>query len=117
MAQRPIGRHPARLPDPANCLTCATGTSRCPPAAAGDPDTVRQPDLEHYSSRYFQVDAQRDGVVCTANAGGVTTKNSSYPRSELREMNGDQLASWSNRSGTHTLSVRQAVTRLPTAKP
>jgi hypothetical protein len=42
--------------------------------------------------------------VCTANAGGVTTKNSTYPRSELREMNGDEMASWSNRTGTHTLT-------------
>jgi hypothetical protein len=56
-------------------------------------------------------------VVFTADAGGVTTKNSTYPRSELREMNGDEMASWSNRTGTHTLSVRQAVTELPKAKP
>ena len=88
-----------------------------PTGSAGDPDTVHQPDLERYSSPFFQVDEQRDGVVCTANAGGVTTKNSSYPRSELREMSGDKPASWSNRSGTHTLAVRQAVTQLPTAKP
>jgi hypothetical protein len=32
-------------------------------------------------------------------------------------MNGAEMASWSNRTGTHTLSVRQAVTELPTAKP
>ncbi len=56
-------------------------------------------------------------MVFTANAGGVTTKNSSYPRSELREMTGDRQASWTNGSGTHTLAVRQAVTQLPTAKP
>jgi len=31
-------------------------------------------------------------------------------------MNGDQHASWSNTSGTHTLSARQAVTALPPAK-
>jgi hypothetical protein len=88
-----------------------------PTGSAGDPDTVRQPDLDGYSSRFFQVDARGDGVVFTANAGGVTTKNSTYPRSELREMNGAEMASWSNRAGTHTLSVRQAVTELPTAKP
>jgi hypothetical protein len=91
-------------------LTLPTGT-------AGKPDTVEQPDLDGYSSSFFQVDPQRDGVVFTANAGGVTTKNSTYPRSELREMNGDQKASWSNRTGTHTLTVRQAVTELPKAKP
>ena len=88
-----------------------------PTGGDGDPDTVHQPDLERYSSPFFQVDDQRDGVVCTAKAGGVTTKNSSYPRTELREMNGAEQASWSNRSGTHTLAVRQAVTQLPKAKP
>ena len=88
-----------------------------PTGSAGHPDTVRQPDLDGYSSRFFQVDPRGDGVVFTANAGGVTTKNSTYPRSELREMNGDEMASWSNRTGTHTLSVRQAVTELPKAKP
>lgn len=88
-----------------------------PTGSAGRPDTVEQPALDRYSSAFFQVDAQRDGVVFTANAGGVTTKNSSYPRSELREMNGNEKASWSNTTGTHTLAVRQAVTELPKAKP
>jgi hypothetical protein len=91
-------------------LTLPTGSS-------GEPDTVRQPDLISYSSPFFQLDPARDGVVCTSNAGGVTTANSSYPRSELREMDGDKLASWSNESGTHTMEVRQAVTQLPKAKP
>ena len=102
---------PSQLLDLRNWyLTLPTGSS-------GKPDTVRQPDLDGYSSRFFQVDPRGDGVVFTANAGGVTTKNSTYPRSELREMNGDEMASWSNRTGTHTLSVRQAVTELPKAKP
>lgn len=91
-------------------LTLPTGSS-------GQPDTVRQPELIGYSSPFFQLDPSRDGVVCTSNAGGVTTANSSYPRAELREMDGDKLASWSNESGTHTLEVRQAVTQLPKAKP
>jgi hypothetical protein len=91
-------------------LTLPTGSS-------GEPDTVRQPALAAYSSQFFQLDPARDGVVLTSNAGGVTTANSTYPRSELREMDGDKLASWSNKSGTHTLEVRQAVTQLPKAKP
>ena len=107
---RPATR-PSQLLDLRNWyLTLPTGS-------AGHPDTVRQPDLDGYSSRFFQVDPRGDGVVFTADAGGVTTKNSTYPRSELREMNGAEMASWSNRAGTHTLSVRQAVTELPTAKP
>ena len=94
-----------------------SGYLTLPTGSPGKPDTVRQPDLDGYSSRFFEVDPRGDGVVFTANAGGVTTKNSTYPRSELREMNGDEMASWSNRTGTHTLSVRQAVTELPEAKP
>ena len=46
----------------------------------------------------------------------MTTKGSDYPRSELREMNGDKKASWSNTKGTHILQVRQAVTAVPKAK-
>ena len=56
-------------------------------------------------------------MVFTANAGGVTTKNSTYPRSELREMTGSEKAGWSNTTGNHVLRLRQAVTRLPTVKP
>ncbi len=88
-----------------------------PTGNAGDPDTVRQPALAAYSSPFFHLAPDREGVVLTSNAGGVTTANSGYPRSELREMNGKALASWSNNAGTHTLEVRQAVTQLPTAKP
>jgi hypothetical protein len=88
-----------------------------PTGDAGTPDTVRQPALSKYSSPFFQLDPSRDGVVLTSNAGGVTTAHSTYPRSELREMDGTKLASWSNNEGTHTLEVRQAVTQLPTAKP
>jgi poly(beta-D-mannuronate) lyase len=88
-----------------------------PTGASGQPDTVMQPQLATYSSPFFQLDPTRSAVVLTSDAGGVTTKNSGYPRSELREMNGGERAAWSNRSGVHTLDVRQAVTALPPVKP
>jgi hypothetical protein len=88
-----------------------------PSGNAGKPDDVFQPQLATYGGKYFKLNDTRDGVVFTANAGGVTTKNSSYPRSELREMSGGNKASWSNLSGTHTLRVRQAVKSIPSAKP
>lgn len=91
-------------------LTLPTGRSK-------DPDTVQQPRLARYRSEYFRLDDAGTGVVFRANAGGVTTKGSKYPRSELREMAGKEKASWSNSDGTHTMTVRQAVTRLPPAKP
>ena len=87
-----------------------------PTGKKGAPDTVYSPELARYSSKWFHVDDATGGIVFTANAGGVTTKGSDYPRSELREMNGDKKASWSNTKGTHTLQVRQAVTAVPKAK-
>ncbi len=89
-----------------------------PTGEEGDPDDVHPPDLtSFFDSDWFRLNDKRDGVVFRANAGGVTTENSKYPRSELREMRGGEHASWSNETGTHTMSLRQAVTRLPDVKP
>jgi len=65
------------------------------------------------------VNSAGTGVVFEANAGGVTTSNSGYPRSELREMTGggQNEASWSTTSGHHTMLIRAAVTHLTVAKP
>jgi len=104
-------RVPADLVDLDNWyLTLPTGGD-------GDPDTVQAPRLAAYSSSFFEVNDSKDGVVLTAPVDGVTTKNSSYPRSELREMAGEQEAKWSNGSGTHTLRATEAVTELPPSKP
>ena len=88
-----------------------------PTGRTAHPDTVRPPELQRYNGSWFHLDSLRSGVVFTANAGGVTTAHSKYPRSELREMTAGKNASWSNTSGTHTMSIRQAVTSLPVAKP
>jgi hypothetical protein len=88
-----------------------------PTGSKGKPDTVQPAKLADYSSKWFHANSDKDGIVFTANVGGVTTSGSSYPRTELREMNGSKLAGWSNTQGTHTLTVRQAVTALPPAKP
>jgi len=94
-----------------------TGTSPLPTGENNRPDEIHQPQLNTFTDPWFHLDDTRTGVVFTANAGGVTTKNSTYPRSELREMNGQEKASWSNTVGTHILRVREAVTRLPAVKP
>lgn len=88
-----------------------------PTGSDGSPETVEQPDLGEFSNEYFKLDDDRGGVVFRANAGGVTTENSEYPRSELREMNGSEHAAWSNASGTHTLEARESITEVPQAKP
>lgn len=102
---------------PGQLLDLSNWNLTLPSGSPGRPDTVAQPALATYSSPFFQVDAGRGGVVLTSDAGGVTTKGSSYPRSELRETNGAELAEWSNRRGTHTLEVRQSVIALPPVKP
>jgi hypothetical protein len=88
-----------------------------PTGKAGSPDTIEGSQLATYHSKFFDLTTARDGVVFNAGADGVTTKNSHYPRSELREMNGSEKASWSNTSGTHVFDVREAFTKLPDAKP
>jgi Alginate lyase len=102
---------PADLVDLGNWyLTLPTGSE-------GDPDTIQPQELAGYSSPYFQLNESGDGVVFTAPVDGATTRNSDYPRSELREMNGTEEAAWSNGSGTHTLRATEAVTELPESKP
>jgi poly(beta-D-mannuronate) lyase len=105
---------PAQLVDLANWkLTLPTG-------ASGDPAETRQPQLGQFSAPgMFWLDETRQGVVFRAAAGGVTTENSKYPRSELREMTaaGATEAGWSNAQGTHVMSITQAITALPAAKP
>ncbi len=90
------------------------------PGSSSDPQTIKQPQLNSFAlAPYFQVNSSHNGVVFQAPAGGVTTKNSGYPRSELREMtdNGTRQASWSDTSGTNTMVIREAITHLPVAKP
>jgi hypothetical protein len=88
-----------------------------PTGKPGDPDTVEQPALDILTNRFFKLNAAADGVEFSAPGDGVTTKNSQFPRSELREMNGRAKAAWSNTSGAHTLDVCEAFTELPRAKP
>jgi poly(beta-D-mannuronate) lyase len=92
-----------------------------PQAAPGSRDAaeIKQPQLSSYADANFRVNQAGDGVVFTAPVGGATTAGSTYPRSELREMTGDgtQKASWSTNAGVSTMTVTEAVTELPPAKP
>ena len=108
---RGLAQYPADLINPNEwSLTLPTGK-------VGDPDTVEGDDLRTFSNEFFKLTPARDGIVFAANAGGVTTENSAYPRSELREMNGAEEAAWSNTSGIHVLDVCEAVTEVPPGKP
>eukprot|EP01120_Amphizonella_sp_Union-15-10_P015789 TRINITY_DN8186_c0_g1_i2.p1 TRINITY_DN8186_c0_g1~~TRINITY_DN8186_c0_g1_i2.p1 ORF type:complete len:233 (-),score=27.53 TRINITY_DN8186_c0_g1_i2:54-752(-) len=77
---------------------------------------VKQPELATYSlPNYFYV--EDNAVVFAAWVNGTHTSGSEYPRTELREMNGTQEASWSTAKGTHTMTLKQAYTHLPEKRP
>jgi hypothetical protein len=85
-----------------------------------DASEIKQPELNSYQDdTAFHVDRSGTGVVFRANAGGATTSGSTYPRSELREMtdNGKKNAAWSSKSGVHVMTVTEAITATPAAKP
>jgi hypothetical protein len=113
----PAARPTVTAQRPAEVLDLSGWYLTLPTGEEGDPDTVRQPALAGYSDRYFRLDAATGGVAFTANAGGVTTSGSDYPRTELREMDGADQAAWSNETGVHTMRLRAAVTELPAMKP
>jgi Alginate lyase len=102
---------------PGDVLNLANWKLTLPTGAGNKPEEILPPALLSFSDDSFRLDDTRDAVVFTANAGGVTTKGSKYPRCELRELNGGELASWSNLTGTHTMTLREAITELPAVKP
>ncbi|WDQ15197.1 polysaccharide lyase family 7 protein [Rhodopirellula sp. P2] len=95
-------------------LTLPIGTRK-----DGRPDEIRQPELSNFSHpEHFHV-INPNGVVFRAHCGGVTTKGSGFPRSELREMSpdGTARANWStDDSTTHTLILSVAITATPPKK-
>ncbi len=105
---------------PSDVLDLTNWKLTLPIGEAESPTEIEQPELESYAlSPYFLLNADGTGVVFNANAGGVTTSGSGYPRSELREMTNDgaDRASWSTSSGTHSMTIVQAITHLPEVKP
>ena len=75
---------------------------------------VRMPQLATYELRpYFFLTNSSDGVVFSAPVDGATTPNSANPRSELRQMSGDQNAAWSNKTQTWTLETVHRIIEAP----
>jgi alginate lyase len=104
---------------PAALLDMSAWKLTLPGGKEGSPTEILPPDLKSFTENgVFHMSREGDGVVFRAEVGGATTKNSDYPRSELREMaSAEEEAAWSNTSGTHTLDVRQAITEVPPVKP
>lgn len=89
-----------------------------PVGAPDDPETIRQPALQNFSDpNFFYWSVPLQAAVFRAHCGGVTTTGSQYPRTELREMKGSELADWDITKGTHTMISKHAVLHLPDLKP
>ncbi|MGI8813944.1 MAG: polysaccharide lyase family 7 protein, partial [Pseudonocardia sp.] len=107
-------RRPSELLDLGNWkLTLPTG-------AKGGPTEILGQQLGSFASDdWFNVGRGCEAVAFRAPVNGVTTSGSKNPRSELREMTagGTGNAGWSSTSGTHTMTLTEAFTRLPEGKP
>lgn len=88
-----------------------------PSGKKGSPQEVLQPALKDFTNEYFYIDSAKSCTVFKANCGGFTTSGSSYPRSELREMNGKALAAWDLSKGVHKMTWTAAITNIPVVKP
>ncbi|MGW2563077.1 polysaccharide lyase family 7 protein [Streptomyces sp. NPDC001514] len=111
---------PRSCPGPAQVLDLSDWKITLPSGAPGKPREVLQPELAGFSDApWFTTLDDCSGVQFRAAVNSVTTSGSSYPRSELREMTGDGTAKagWSPTEGIHTLTVREAITKLPNDKP
>ncbi|WUN29481.1 polysaccharide lyase family 7 protein (plasmid) [Streptomyces sp. NBC_00316] len=116
----PCGSLDAACTYPAQRLDLSRWKITLPSGEPGKPKEVLQPELTTFSvAPWFGVLDDCAGVQFRAAVDGVTTSGSGYPRTELREMTGDGTvkASWDPTQGTHTLTVREAVTALPHDKP
>lgn len=86
---------------------------------AGNPDEIEPRELAAFTdAQHFFVDEASRGVVFRAPCGGVTTRGSSYPRCELRELNdqGRDAAWTTDDTVTHMLSMIAAISKTPPVK-
>lgn len=104
---------------PAEVLNLTNWKQTLPIGSSRKPKEITPSSLGTYiHNLFFRTNTECTGVVFRAPVNGVTTSNSGYPRSELREMasNGKSLANWSTTAGTHTMTIDQAITAVPKVK-
>lgn len=104
---------------PAEVLNLTNWKQTLPIGSSRKPKEITPSSLSTYiHNLFFRTNTECTGVVFRAPVNGVTTSNSGYPRSELREMtnNGKSLASWSTTSGAHTMTIDEAITAVPKVK-
>lgn len=111
---------PGQAQYPGDIINLRTWKLTLPSGSNENPTEIKEEQLwnDYSHPQFFFVNGQRNGVVFRAPVNGVTTSGSDYPRSELREMNstGEDGASWSSTSGTHTMFIDQAITAVPQTK-
>jgi hypothetical protein len=87
-----------------------------PIGSAGSPTTIPPAQLEGangFQDSYFFTNTTDGSMSFWDPENGVTTPNSNFPRSELRELNADgSSAAWLP-PGTHTLSATVKITQVP----
>lgn len=77
---------------------------------------VFPPFLKTYSNfKYFNL--KDNGVLMTTYADGFTTKNSSYPRTEFREMKNNKEFDWDSNFGKHEMKCTFSILNIPKVKP
>jgi hypothetical protein len=87
-----------------------------PVGSPGAPTTISPAQLEGpsgYHDSYFFTDPVDGSMSFWDPENGVTTANSSYPRSELREMTASGAAANWTTTGTNTLSATLRATLVP----
>ena len=87
-----------------------------PTGSPGSPTTISPSKLEGangFQDSYFHTNSSDGSMTFWDPENGVTTPNSNYARSELREMNADGSAAAWSMPGTHTLSATVKVTKVP----
>lgn len=75
-------------------------------------EEIVQPQLDVYSSRFFGINFNDMAAVFMAPADGFRQPGSLFPRTELR-----QRSRWDAVTGTHRMTLVQAITELPHAYP
>lgn len=108
---------------PANVLNLSNWKITLPIEAgsqSSQPLEVMQPELATYKlDPWFTVTQDKKSIAFRAAVNALSTGDSDYPRSELREMSADgkKIIFWPSTSGTHTLYLDQAIIAAPKNKP
>lgn len=109
---------PSVIPEPtppASSIDLTNWKLTLPVGSINKPTEILQPQLNTYQNAPYFI-SKPVGMVFRAPVNGVTTSGSGYPRSELREMKGASLASWSSSVGVHMMVIEGAITHLPLNK-